>query len=365
VLPERAYSYTRIPTGYPVRRLLHSHEFETMYTLEDSTDTPRMFSYYAYFNSWQAGGNQTIPGAKDLIFGIDERTFYAAGDAGLLSLSGGNPYLPPGGMAISPYGSNIIQTNDRKIWFGNANGGVAYIDFPSGEVVTVASSLAGFGGPSFAMSGDGDNLFITTAQGGSQFPAWLINMTDYTPRQAPITGNDNELIEASVSDDGTRSINDWRRVRDGQFNQIGIAEPMVDNWVSTAAVISRDGRRAYTLAFDFDDFARNPTIHQPRVYVFDITTPVGVDVPFPRLGYFTLPDYPMCFGATTNCRNAAQMKISPDGRTLFLAGGLNLIIAPIPAENTLTPAAASPSPATQKVTRGIRTTPWRVNTSTH
>ena len=361
VLPVRNYGYTVIPTGYLVRTLIHNHEFETLYALEDLSDNPRLFGFTQFNGSWQANGHVVIPGAKDVTEAIDGRGLYAAGDLGFQGISYPNlspPFMPPGGMYVAPHGSNVIQTNDRRIWFSTGQQGLAYFDFPSGEVVTVADQLSGGNqGPWFARSGDGARLFLSMAQGGSQYPALLLNTSDYLLQQAPSTGIDNQLVEGSVSDDGSRSINEWRRVRDAQFQVIGVAEESLADWVTTGAVISRDGRRAYTFVFDFDDFGRTTPIHHPRIYVFDITTPVGVDVPFPTLGYFELADYPICFTpGVANCRTNPRMKVSPDKATLFIAGGFNIVITPIPAENTLA-TAGSPPPVLGK--QGIRTKLWR------
>jgi hypothetical protein len=340
-----------------------------VYALEDDTDNPRLFNYNKSPSppfAWQSWGSINIAGARDISEPTDGRGLYTAGTNGFMAVSWPNTsgfFMPPGGMYIAPYGSNLIQTNDLRIWFSTGQQGLAYIDFPLGNIVTVADRLSGPSeGPWFEKSGDGDRLIISMAQSGQQYPALLMNMTDYVLQQAPAVEIDNSLIGGTVSDDGSRSITYWGRVRDAAFLPIGVTEPEVNNWVAVASTISRDGRRAYTFAFDFADFNRTQTISQPRIYVFDITTPVAADARFPKLGYFTLPDYPKCFGESLDCRGALQIKISPDNQTLFVAGSQNLIIAPIPAENLLTP--ASPPAGKQARPKGA-TQPWHVDTTKH
>ncbi len=364
VIPEKTRAYAKIPTGFAVQTLVENSESDFLYLLERHADNPRFFTYSYFLDAWHDSGSTNIQGAKDVIQGIDGREMYAVGTRGISGVSSSaSAYLPYVGIHLAPYNSPLVQTNERRLWFSTATLQLAYIDYPSGEIVLTSQSLAhSYQGPWFARSGDGDNLIISMTQGLGQYPALLMNTTDYQLRQAVVTGNEVSLIDGSVSDDGSRSVTSYGLVRDGQFNPIGSFLVEAPNWVQTAAVVSRDGKRVYAYAFDFDDFNANPTTRQPRIYVFDLTSPPGAGTQFPKLGYFTLPDYPNCMPGTPNCADGyPQMKISPDGKTLFLAGSLNLIVAPIPAQGALITSVVPPRVSKQR----LGTTPWRVNTHAH
>jgi hypothetical protein len=166
------------------------------------------------------------------------------------------------------------------------------------------------------------------------------------------------IINASSSDDGTRMLFDAHHILDDDFQIRGrIDIPDYDAAhpaYQVGGIISPDGSRAYVLTYNGDATSGSTSV-PPRVYVVETTgNPVG-DHPVEVLGYFELPDYPGCLPNTPNCDGLPAAAISLDGRTLFFAGSSRLIVAPIAAEGTLTPASAGRAGAV-----AIRTQPWHL-----
>jgi hypothetical protein len=81
------------------------------------------------------------------------------------------------------------------------------------------------------------------------------------------------------------------------------------------------------------------------------------------LGYFEINDYPTC-RVFPDC-NHPQMSISLDGKTLFLGGDQNFVVAPIPAEGVLSPLSApgGGSASARSSSMGISTQAWYLNLS--
>ncbi len=103
-------------------------------------------------------------------------------------------------------------------------------------------------------------------------------------------------------------------------------------WTIVAGVLADDGNRAYVYATNGSAL--------PRIYVMNTKTSVVKGNAYPILGQFELADRPDCPGAfvlPTCFNNIAQMAISRDGRTLFVIGDRNLVVAPVPS--SLSPAA--------------------------
>ncbi len=175
----------------------------------------------------------------------------------------------------------------------------------------------------------------------------------------PNQGNDNNLRDAAINMDGSRVIGPRFDVRDLQYNNIGSVEPAHQNYIAVASAVNTAGTRAYALAYDSTDLTNAAAHSLPRVYVFDTSTPGAADARMPMVGYFTVAHYPTCRVAA-QCSLRPRVALSPDGNTLFFAGDQQLLVVPVPAENTLT----SANKIRPGVT-GIVTKPWRVNTRPH
>jgi hypothetical protein len=220
--------------------------------------------------------------------------------------------------------------------------------------------------PWFAMSRNGERVFVSQsqAQGFSGRPPIVFNAADYALSWIPMFDDDNErnLLNASLSDDGSRLVTSSGRIRDGNFAPIGYVSPEPDNYVGLASVVSPDGRRAYQLAYEAGDILdplRVTPLYTPRVYVFDISTAGGPGVRMPRVGYFTFPDFPSCVSVTQpGCQRDIKAAISGDGGTLMFAGDRNMVSVPIPPESSMISKASPPRVGKQP----MQTRRWDVNT---
>ena len=69
----------------------------------------------------------------------------------------------------------------------------------------------------------------------------------------------------------------------------------------------------------------------PRIHVFDTSVPSGTVTNLPLVGSFDLSTYPTCHQDmyTSECYRP-MMNISADGKTLFIAGSVKLVVAPVP-----------------------------------
>ena len=128
-------------------------------------------------------------------------------------------------------------------------------------------------------------------------------------------------------------------------------------YVALNGQVTPDGSRVYVLAYAQDAYT-NPA-ETPRVFVFDATT---VQANLTLLGYFDIADYPGCPINLNNpgaCDSEVAGAIALDGKTLFFAGGQNLVVVPVPA--TLTPPAAAAAGNSSARPSAQTITPWPVN----
>ena len=99
-------------------------------------------------------------------------------------------------------------------------------------------------------------------------------------------------------------------------------------------MLSPDGNRAYVIAYlqgvFFENADNSPPSALPRVYVFDTSKRGITSADLPVLGYFDIAGYPTCRSTAYECVRRSQGVVSPDGKTLFLSGSKNMVIAPIP-----------------------------------
>ncbi|HXC58467.1 MAG TPA: hypothetical protein VN645_04065 [Steroidobacteraceae bacterium] len=220
--------------------------------------------------------------------------------------------------------------------------------------------------PEFAMSRNGERLVMWPHSGvpGGLPPLQYMDVSDqqlHSGLSSPVIGSwDNS---AFASEDGSRLVIDQSRVLDAQHEFVGRLQvpyygsmgALFPDAEEAAAIVSPDGNRVYVLAFNGPDIDQSPGIQmKPRIYVFNSSAAVAANTVLPVLGYFELDDYPSCYNAI-GCDRTPATGISMDGKTLFFAGSQRLVIAPIPSENHLTPAAVIGGGASAQ---GIHTQPW-------
>ena len=194
-----------------------------------------------------------------------------------------------------------------------------------------------------------------------------MDATDLTlnPNQAGLTFS----YGMALSDNGDRLVLDSYEVRDASFGVIGRLAMPDSNYSPLVSMPSPDGRRIYVLTYPRDSSYQVDPVLKPRIFVFDSSVAPAGSQYLPTIGYFDLNDYPSCHvNFTETC--SSRMAISPDEKTLFIVGGQNFIVAPIP---TLTPVAVASSAsrglataqsvstkAVQPVSKPVR---WQLNSS--
>jgi hypothetical protein len=160
-----------------------------------------------------------------------------------------------------------------------------------------------------------------------------------------------------LSDDGQRVLSGYKKVLDGQLQDFGdiVLPPSASAYDPLVAVISPDGTRVYVLTYEQSDF-NNPTpAHDPRIYVFDSSSPVTAPQTLPALGYFEFDDYPGCL--MQGCSSSVYGNITPDGGALLFAGNRNFVV--VPTDAGLTAAATAPGTHKPQGASTLRTVRWR------
>ena len=154
---------------------------------------------------------------------------------------------------------------------------------------------------------NGNRIIFANAPGGITPPPGSNIVNYYTASDNTITASSLESsfsYDLSLSRSGTKAIL-GRQVIDENFNVLGDLPICAYG----SAVISPDGTRAY-------GYCSSPS----RLYSYDLTMQ---DV---NGNYIEIANLPISDAGF----NKVSMTISPDGNTLFIVGGTNLIISPVP-----------------------------------
>ena len=364
VFPTRTQVYTAIPTGFPVSKLLYQHNGQTLMLLNDADGA------YSLYNKSSGGfglvGQGQVAGLKDIVVRPDGQRWFitAAGiyyDGMPTGFETPDPNWNP--LHIAPFGDSFAFTNDGRIWFAADDGlghgsSLSYKPFPSGTFISSPWPLQGaLDGPWFITSGNGERVYIAPSS-STLSPALVLALdaADSQVYELAAASQAANLREASINMDGSRLVGVDYQVRNLAYQPIGALALPAANYRRMASAVSSDGTRAYVLAYDEADLVPPAPTGHPRVYVFDITTPVDAGQPLPVLGYFTLDHFPGCLQAT-DCPRRPRMTVAADGLTLYMAGNLNLVVAPIPQDVQLQVASAPPRLNKQ----APRTHPWHLN----
>lgn len=252
-----------------------------------------------------------------------------------------------GGLGGGSFGVGLSVTNDGRVWFAPSSSGpdydsLVYFD-PLHQLFgrVTADFSTSFMGPQYVASGDGSRLLIVQNRCCTPTPPVLyMDAIDSTLRVNP--AELENFTWAHSNTDGERVLLSLHSVYNRAFEFIGdttaLSSTQGANWFAVSGVITPDGNRVYLVVYNDTEIrqepAPTPTLY-PRVYVFDSSTRMVNTTQLPLLGYFTLDAYPTTRRSSGNYRPGST--ISPDGRTLFVAGGVNLMVVPIPDEGTLTP----------------------------
>jgi hypothetical protein len=249
------------------------------------------------------------------------------------------------------FGIGLRTTNDGRVWFSPSHSSIEaekllYFDPGARTFGTIAPPppppLSHIVGPNYAGSRDGSRLVINQNNCCTpRVPVLYMDAVDSVLHVNP--ANLEGFGWAHASDDGDRLLLDLTDVYDRNFELIGNTTRLADQMdqghlFAVAGVVSPDGNRIYLVTYHDSEISQFPPpvpTLLPRVYVFDSSTRMVNTTKLPLLGYFLLAEFPTTRVEQGNYRPGAT--ISPDGRTLFVAGGEKLLVVPLPAEGSLTP----------------------------
>lgn len=108
-------------------------------------------------------------------------------------------------------------------------------------------------------------------------------------------------------------------VYDGDFALLGT--------LPGPAILSGDGRRAFTLEYRSDERVGGPA---PLIHVFDLTAPADGGGALPELGTVDLLDHATCARGERVCAPTSSLAVTPDGRVLFAQTAGGVVVVPIP-----------------------------------
>ncbi len=255
-----------------------------------------------------------------------------------VALTISHSYTAPGAFYPIPgSGHGIAVTNDSRAWLtltggqGTANRMVSFdlrsrsfnIEQPAG----VASTFDG--GPWYEASRDGERLLVVQGSVGSPPPPMLyVDMADGLWHPTPAGLNFFYFSLNGLSDDAGRSVV-LGNVFDAEFGFVGRPTIPDAGYSESAAVLSPGGERLYVYALP-KDWQNSAATGLPRVYIFSTVTNTVV-AGLPLLGSVALSEYPSCRLQTLSAECGRPMlNIAADGKTLFIAGDVKLLVLPLP-----------------------------------
>lgn len=221
-------------------------------------------------------------------------------------------------------GNGVPATNDGRSWVGRR----AFDHWTRTDV----SNVSGVGSVS-SVDGSGERLWGSSGYYGNPQWAYYMDATDGVVHVNPPMDYVSDPL--FVSANGERVLVGVSELRDRDFKFLGVLARQEANYQLMSAALSPDGKRAYVLAFPVFDYmsTHNPAYDTalPRIYVMDSSARPSVGNALPTVASFDISDYPTPCTLEFRCAESyeSKMTMSPDGRTLFIAGGKRLIVAPV------------------------------------
>lgn len=292
--------------------------------------------------SWVSTGNQAVAGLNGIGLSPDGNTLVASSSAGEVQL------LDPATLELRTRHANSTNplymgasdwtlpvTNDGRVWLSSGSGWNSLITFDLAAAAFTQPDLGSlFGqfyfGPWGFVSGNAERLLLTQSNSITPAPPMLFaDMRNGQVQTAPLT--ETASYRAVFNEDASRLVLDSGKVVDGNFGTV--ANIVLPNGHSpAAAAFAPDGRKLYVLGVT-DSFYAGTSL--PTVWVLDSSAAQTGTTQLPVLGSFDLAEsysYVCNWqgGGDTGCLSAPLMKLSPDGRTLVIAGPTALLSVPIP-----------------------------------
>ncbi len=351
------YTYGAYPTGELSFCMTFDPVRQSVYMIGMASQ--RVLRYHFDGSGW-ARSAVSVPGLQALGLAPEGDSLITQSSSGLVSL------LDPDALSTtftvqSPlmgaqgYSCTIPSTHDGRSWLVMRDGWNKLMTFDHRtrtlQLPVIGAAALGnyfYNGPGISASRDGEHMVLMPSMAATPLPQMLYMDTSeglFKPNPAGLTSG----YYMPLSGDGSRML-DNGIVRDGHFGVVGQfygTKPTGYRWGN--GILSDDGSRVYVVSSPDEAFSSGVVTARPRVFVYDSSKSPDLGIDLPLLGYFELADLATCTGdyyAVNGCQPLdISLAISPDGQTLFYAGGRNLIVAPIPPESSLLSATGVPGRA--------------------
>lgn len=286
-------------------------------------------------STW-SGSTLSVPGLYDVALSTDASVLATTDSSNQVTLidpsnfSIKSTHLSADGIGSqgSMTETGIAFTNDGKLWMPSRSGydwhGLGYFDTRTLQFGASPACDSCYGGPFFAVSGDGSRMMLTQSASMSPTPPMLyMDTSDGIFRTMPI--NDFFYWNTSLSTNGDRFLHVGTTVYDRDFGTVGSVPQPVDG--TKAVQISPDGRRLYQLSYAVGPEESGAAV----IEVYDTSAKAGTQLTLPKVGRFALADAPGCLSSDYPyfCLHPV-MRVTPDGNNLVILGNLKLIVVPIP-----------------------------------
>lgn len=308
-----------------------------------------------------AGGRRIGLTADNASFVTGGQTFFALLDRDTLETVPGSEFDTldtPLVYSLAPAGDvGLMVSNDSRLWYPGYFW--LQIDPKVAGTITLGPQVPSSvqAGPR-VMSRNGERIIgVDNSEGGL---GDLLRIVAVDAADSVLRHRTPDLVntfpQMMVNDDGTRVLAGYAKVYDEQLATVGdiVLPPSASAYDPYMAAISPDGTRVYLLTYLRSDYNLPAPTVDPRVYVFDSSTPVSAPQTLPVLGYFEIDDYPGCL--RSDCYSPTFANVTPDGGAVLFVGNRNFVV--VPTDSGLTAAATVPG---NHKTGGstLRTVPWR------
>jgi hypothetical protein len=209
------------------------------------------------------------------------------------------------------YARRVAMANDGKAQITSGIQGSGSTDACLFDVVarTQSGSVGSFYFATTARSADGSRMVVGS---NGLRPAPGVSYYNASTRSLGSTGVQLNLSSAALDRGATRAVLNLRQVYSSGFTLLGNLPT-----TTQAVTLSPGGTVAYTYDYDTTRTA------QPRmVRAFDLNGILQAGAIFPEIG--------SGLALSVDPGSGVVMTISPDGRTLFLAGASNVLVQPAP-----------------------------------
>lgn len=306
---------------------------------------------YAFSGEAWTSTQRAFPGLQDIGVSPDGATLVAATSGGQIRLLDPDTLedraihqdevvpgpFPEGGFHFDVLSAGLPVTNDGRVWLARKQFIGYRLTFFDLATRTFASAPLGnlhpdfYDAPKFSVSRDGDRLLLTQSY-SSGGPMLYLDAIDGVLHESP-AATTTIYRSASHSEDAGRLLVDTYWVFDRDHAMVG-SIPRPGTYTGVDGVLAPDGNRAYVLSYP--QYWDSPTAPPPIVAVYDTSRVPSSGPALPVLGYFRLPDYPTCHSSSAggSCYANVLMTITPDGRTLIIAGNAAMMIVPLPSSLT-------------------------------